>query len=107
MESITVQGDDVKVTLEGGNGLHTRKETDESLLVTLQKLGVSPEQLKVLPIEVENSPNGGAIFSWLMMLLPMLLIFGFFIFIMRQAGRRRAQPGYAVWPQPGPQDGGR
>jgi cell division protease FtsH len=86
VEAITVQGDQVTVTLEGGNRLHTRKENEESLLVTLQKLGVSPEQLKTLPIEVENSPNGGAIFSWLMMLLPMLLIFGFFIFIMRQAG---------------------
>ena len=27
-----------------------------------------------------------AIFNWLIMLLPMVLIFGFFIFIMRQAG---------------------
>ena len=33
-----------------------------------------------------NVPNSGAIFNWLIMLLPMILIFGFFIFIMRQAG---------------------
>ncbi len=86
VESIVIQGESVTVTLKDGTKLYTRKETDESLLVTLGRLGVSQEQLEALPVRVESAPNSSAIFSWLMMLLPMLLIFGFFIFIMRQAG---------------------
>ena len=83
---ITVQGDVVKVELADGETLSGRKENDYSLLETLKALGVSAEQLGQLPIVVENAPNSGAILSWLIMLLPMILIFGFFIFIMRQAG---------------------
>ncbi|MBW7883464.1 MAG: ATP-dependent metallopeptidase FtsH/Yme1/Tma family protein [Caldilineaceae bacterium] len=87
VRSITVQGDVVTVQLDDSPAkLHTRKENDESVLDTLRALGVSNEKLEQLPIQVESAPNSGAIFSWLMMLLPMLLVFGFFIFIMRQAG---------------------
>ncbi len=86
VQSITVQGDNVIVVLNDSTKLQTRKENDESLLQTLRAFGVSEEKLQSLPIEVESAPNSGAIFSWLMMLLPMLLVFGFFIFIMRQAG---------------------
>ncbi len=86
VESIVVQGDSVTVTLDDAKRLYTRKEEGESLMDTLGALGVSQEQLEKLPIKVESAPNTGAVFSWLMMLLPMLLIFGFFIFIMRQAG---------------------
>ena len=86
VKTITVQGDNVVVVLNDTTKLQTRKENDESLLQTLRAFGVSEETLQSLSIEVESAPNSGAIFSWLMMLLPMLLVFGFFIFIMRQAG---------------------
>ena len=66
--------------------MRTRKEAGESLVTTLKTLGVPEEQLSSLPIVVENVPNSNAIFSWMFMLFPILLIFGFFIFIMRQAG---------------------
>jgi cell division protease FtsH len=86
VRSISVQGDTVYVQLNTGEKLQTRKENDESLLETLRTFGVTEETLQTLPFEVENAPNSGAIFSWLMMLLPMVLVFAFFIFIMRQAG---------------------
>ena len=86
VQSIVVQGDAVTVQLKDGSKLYTRRESGESLIDTFESLGVSQERLETMPIEVESAPNSGAIFSWLMMLLPMLLIFGFFIFIMRQAG---------------------
>jgi cell division protease FtsH len=86
VETIVVQGDAVTVTLNDGERMYTRKEEGASLLATLAALGISQEQLEQLPIQVESAPNTGAVFNWLMMLLPMLLIFGFFIFIMRQAG---------------------
>jgi cell division protease FtsH len=87
VEKIVVQGD--IVTLEMANNeddKRSRKEDDQSLLETLKALGVSDEQLESLPIVVESTPNNSAIFNWLIMLLPMILIFGFFVFIMRQAG---------------------
>jgi len=87
VRSIIVQGDTVYVQLKSTtNRVQTRKEPNESLMETLRAFGVSEERLQTLPIEVESAPNSGAIFSWLIMLLPMLLVFAFFIFIMRQAG---------------------
>lgn len=87
VNTITVQGE--SITIEPKNSgpvLRSRKESNESLLETLKALGVSTEQLESVTIEVESAPNSAAIFNWLIMLLPMVLIFGFFIFIMRQAG---------------------
>ena len=83
---IVVQGDLVTVELNEGEDLRSRKETDYSLLDTLKTLGVSAEKLETLSIVVESAPNSSALFSWLIMLLPMVLIFAFFFFIMRQAG---------------------
>ena len=83
---IMVRGEVVTVELADGETVEVRKENNHSLLETLKALGVSPEQLEALPIVVENAPNSGVIINWLIMLLPMILIFGFFIFIMRQAG---------------------
>jgi cell division protease FtsH len=84
---ITVQGENITVQTAPGDQLRrSRKEDDRSLLETLRTFGVSEERLQRLTIEVESAPNSALIFNWLIMLLPMLLIFGFFIFIMRQAG---------------------
>ena len=86
VQRIVVQGDIVTLQLNNTEEKRSRKENDESLLETLKALGVNEEHLETLPIIVESVPNSGAIFSWLIMLLPMILIFGFFVFIMRQAG---------------------
>ncbi len=86
VQRIIVQGDLVTVELSEGDDVRSRKETDYSLLDTLKTLGVSAEKLETLPIVVESAPNSSALFSWLIMLLPMVLIFAFFFFIMRQAG---------------------
>jgi len=83
---IIVQGETVKVELRDGTEVHSRKESNESLFEMLAPLGIGSERLANIPVEIENPPNTNAIFSWLIMLLPMVLIFGFFIFIMRQAG---------------------
>ena len=86
VKAIVVQGDDVTVILNSTERLQSRKEADESLLDSLSAFGVTEAQLANLSISVEKPSNSSTIFSWLVMLLPMLLIFGFFIFIMRQAG---------------------
>ena len=94
VSGLVVQGESVTIKLKNSDKTqHSRKEGNESLLDTLKALGVSPEKLAAVNITVENAPNSAVIFSWLMMLLPMVLIFGFFIFIMRQAnggGQNRA-----------------
>ena len=87
VQQITIRGEVVNIELlNGGEIKQSRKETGESLTSTLMALDVSEEKLASLPLQVEPAPNSGAIFNWLIMLLPMLLIFAFFIFIMRQAG---------------------
>lgn len=89
VEQITVSGEAVKIDLIGSDApKQSRKETGKSLWATLVALGASEEKFssEEWTREVKRAPSSGAIFSWLIMLLPMLLIFGFFIFIMRQAG---------------------
>ena len=86
VKQITVQGDDVIVELTTSDLLRSRKEDNESLFESLAAFGVTEAQLAKLPITIEKPSNSSTIFGWLVMILPMLLIFGFVIFIMRQAG---------------------
>ena len=87
VEKITVQGESVTVDLKNDQkSVRTRKEGNESLLVTLTALGVDRAKLEAVPLTIESAPNTAIILNWLIMMLPMILIFGFFIFIMRQAG---------------------
>ena len=86
VDEIVVQGDMIIVDPKAGQTVRSRKEDNESLISTLGRMGVPQEKLDTLPIRVEPAPNSGAILSWIFMLLPMLLIFGFFMFIMRSAG---------------------
>ncbi len=87
VKSITVQGEAVTVELNNEQkSVRTRKEGNESLLVTLGAFGVDRTRLEAVPLEIESAPNTAIILNWLIMMLPMILIFGFFIFIMRQAG---------------------
>ena len=86
VQRIVVQGDDIIVEISDSDRRRSRKESGESVLDSLKTFGVTADQLAAIPIDVERAPNSGAFFSWLIMLLPMILIFGFFIFIMRQAG---------------------
>lgn len=86
INELIVQGETIIVDPTSGSNLRSRKEGTESLAETLRRLGVSDQQLEEVTIRVEPAPNSGAIFSWVLMLLPMILIFAFFMFIMRQAG---------------------
>jgi cell division protease FtsH len=86
VRELVVQGDVVTVEPKSGQPMRTRKEGEDSVLSTLERLGVKREKLESLSITVETAPNSSAILSWVVMLLPMILIFGFFLFIMRQSG---------------------
>jgi len=87
VKELNVQGEVIYIELANNGGIkQSRKEEGESLPSTLIALGISQSRLTDLPLDVKPAPNSGAIFNWLIMLLPMILIFAFFIFIMRQAG---------------------
>lgn len=86
VNELIVQGDTVIIDPTSGSNLRSRKEDGESLVDTLRRLGVSDQQIEEVAIRVEPTPNSGAFFSWGIMLLSMVLIFAFFMFIMRQAG---------------------
>ena len=106
VKRIVVQGDDIIVEISDSERRRSRKESGESLLDSLKTFGVTADQLASIPIDVERAPNSGAFFNWLIMLLPMILIFGFFILHYAPGGRGRAEPGDAVRPQPRQKDGG-
>ena len=83
--TLTVRGEVVDVVLDDGREFRTRKEEGQSLLTSLAALGVEQQQFDDI-VTIDRAPNGAAIFNWLIYLLPMILIFGFLIFIMRQSG---------------------
>jgi len=87
VESITVQDDDLKIAYVNddvtvGEG---RLESGIGLVETLERMGVSPDEIQNVTINFvapSRWANWGAILG---IILPMLLIGGFFFFIMRQA----------------------
>jgi cell division protease FtsH len=83
--SIMVEQDELAIELKEGTALASYKEPDIGVIETLRILGVSESQL--LKIKVSIAPGSGwggwlAIFGTL---LPLILIGGFFFFILRQA----------------------
>jgi len=85
IESIRVDQNDLTVKLNDGSQLTSTKEPNIGVVETLNILGVSPEQ--ILQIKITNAPRS-AWDGWLTILgtlLPLILIGGFFFFILRQA----------------------
>ncbi len=90
VERITVNGSELDVELSDGKKVRSRKEDDGSVVETLRNLGV-PEERFGSGSEPHPDQRQGAELpgptccrrSWLV--LPVLLLAGFFIFIMRQA----------------------
>ena len=82
---ITIDGDELEVTLKAGDEVTSYKEADTSLVTSLMNLGVSEEQLGGVKVDV--APPSG-LFGWLGILswvLPLILISAFFLIIFRQA----------------------
>jgi cell division protease FtsH len=85
VETLIVRGDVLVATKFDGTSLSSRKESNISTVEALQILGVSPEALKRLPLQVENPDSGfGNLFGLLLTFVPLLFV-GYFIFqILRQ-----------------------
>lgn len=82
---IDVSDNELEVTLSDGTREIATKEPESSLSESLTNLGIPPERLRTLNIEVK-SPSGSALFfaNILPFLIPFLLIAGFIYFLMRQ-----------------------
>ena len=89
VKAITVNGSDLTVELANGQKVHARKEDDGSVVETLTNLGVpsssfgsGPNQIQ---IQIKPPSAWSNIAPILASLLPIVLLAGFFIFILRQA----------------------
>ena len=83
--SISVSGDDVRITETGGKIVTSRKDPSTDLLTQLDKLGVSKEALAKVEYSNERPPEWGTWLSTLSFLLPGLLVVGLIYFMFRQA----------------------
>lgn len=85
VESVSVEDSSVNITLQSGAKQKTRKEPQASLTETLANFGVSQENIQSFSLEVKESSDTELWVNILIGLLPILLIIGFFWFIMKRA----------------------
>ncbi len=89
---IDVSGNDLTITLKDGTTATATKETETGLTDTLKNYGVDPVALRQVPLEVKG--ESGTQF-WLGVLiptlLPLLILVGFFWFMMKGAKGGQSQ----------------
>lgn len=85
VESITVDQNQLIVKLTNGSEILSNKEADIGVVETLSILGVNREQLARIRVSVAPRSAWDGWLTILGTLLPLILIGGFFFFILRQA----------------------
>ena len=85
VDSIRVDQNDLTVTQKDGTELASNKELSIGLVENLKILGVTDEQIRDIKIVVAPRSAWDGWFAVLGTLLPLILIGGFFFFILRQA----------------------
>jgi cell division protease FtsH len=85
IQKVTVLEDTLEIVLNDGTTLISRKEPGLGALETLERLGVSKDNLGRIKVEVAAPSWWGGWLTILSALLPLILIGGFFFFIFRQA----------------------
>jgi cell division protease FtsH len=91
VQTITVSGNDLRVTLKNGEVFLSRKDAGVSLLETLLALGVSNEQLRSFKFVVDPPSQTGNWLALLGSILPLFFIGALFLFLMRQAQGSNSQ----------------
>ncbi|MDH4208497.1 MAG: AAA family ATPase, partial [Anaerolineae bacterium] len=89
--SIIISGDDLKITRTSGAEVTSRKETGANLTEVLTNLGVTQDMLDAVTIEVQSPSEWGSWVAILSSFLPLLLIGGLLLFMMRQAQSGNSQ----------------
>jgi cell division protease FtsH len=86
VETIRIRGDELLVKRrDSAQSVLSRKEPGVGLTKTLLALGVSPEQLKSLDLQVEPVGQLGNWLALLGSLLPLVFVGALFFFLLRQA----------------------
>jgi cell division protease FtsH len=89
VERITVMGEDLNIDLKDGDSVLSRKESSGSVVETLTNLGVPESAFGAGEDQIEIAVKAPSMLANLAPLLisvvPVLLLAGFFIFLMRQA----------------------
>jgi cell division protease FtsH len=88
---IVLSGDDLRITRSNGSEVLSRKEPGADLTDVLTNLGVTQEMLNAITIEVESPNEWGSWLAILSSFLPLLLIGGLLLFMMRQAQSGNSQ----------------
>lgn len=88
---ILVSGDDLRITRTSGVEVVSRKEPGADLTEVLTNLGVTQEMLNGMTIEIQTPSEWGSWFAILGSFLPLILIGGLLLFMMRQAQSGNSQ----------------
>jgi cell division protease FtsH len=91
ISKIVVSGDELKITRTNGVEVVSRKEPGADLTEVLTNLGVTQEMLNGVIIEVQTPSEWGSWLAILSSFLPLILIGGLLLFMMRQAQSGNSQ----------------
>lgn len=91
ISKIIISGDELRITRTSGAEVVSRKESGADLTEVLTNLGVTQEMLNGVTIEVEGASQWGGWLAILSSFLPLLLIGGLLLFMMRQAQSGNSQ----------------
>jgi cell division protease FtsH len=86
VKKIVVQGDDITITKRAGPPEESsRKEPRVSIVESMKNLGVTQDELRSVEIEIQNPSDWGNWIAILGSFLPLVIVGGFLLFMMRQA----------------------
>jgi cell division protease FtsH len=91
VSKILVSGDELRITRTSGAEVISRKESGADLTDVLTNLGVTQEMLNSVTIEIESPSEWGSWLAILSSMVPLLLIGGLLLFMMRQAQSGNSQ----------------
>ena len=91
VKSIVIRDNNLTITLNNGDIYHSYKDEEGSLLATLRAVGVTPEALGKVEINVAPPSQMGNWITLLGTILPLLLVGALFFFLMRQAQGSNSQ----------------
>ena len=84
--AITVRGENLEVEFSDGRIVHSRREPNGLLTESLRNYGVTEQQLAAVKLRVSDSADLGALIGQLLWLLPLVLLFAFWLFAFRRPG---------------------
>ncbi|MGB2693677.1 MAG: ATP-dependent zinc metalloprotease FtsH [Dehalococcoidia bacterium] len=91
VQKIEVNGDALKVTLDDGSQVKSRKESDQSMVEILRQADVPVGGADGVEVSVTSPSKFGNWFGFLITLLPIFFIGAILIFFMRQAQGSNSQ----------------